>query len=165
VEKAMTINNTSEAAKAVVRRNTEEVQGGGNFEVFDELFADETGSASAFVHRDQTAFRPARKSHDGVPVVYFERYFVTGGGLLSYGPDFVDQYRHAALRQLLHQGVRTVARFTFCPVETDSLAGAAGLDVRTNSTSLISCVRSAHARGPDCRLASRHYSRAPGFFR
>ncbi len=33
----MTINNVSEAAKAVVRRNTEEVQGGGNFEVFDEL--------------------------------------------------------------------------------------------------------------------------------
>jgi len=31
----------SEAAKAVVRRNTEEVQGGGNFELFDELFADE----------------------------------------------------------------------------------------------------------------------------
>jgi hypothetical protein len=43
VEKAMTINNTSEAAKAVVRQNTEEVQGegGGNFEVFDELFADD----------------------------------------------------------------------------------------------------------------------------
>ncbi|HYK13397.1 MAG TPA: ester cyclase [Burkholderiales bacterium] len=37
----MTINNTSEAAKAVVRRNTEEVQSGGNFEVFDELFADD----------------------------------------------------------------------------------------------------------------------------
>jgi hypothetical protein len=37
----MTINNVSEAAKAVVRRNTEEVQGGGNFEVFDELFADD----------------------------------------------------------------------------------------------------------------------------
>jgi SnoaL-like polyketide cyclase len=37
----MTMNNTSEAAKAVVRRNTEEVQGGGNFEVFDELFADD----------------------------------------------------------------------------------------------------------------------------
>jgi hypothetical protein len=41
VEKAMPINNTSEAAKTVVRRNTEEVQGGGNFEVFDELFADD----------------------------------------------------------------------------------------------------------------------------
>ena len=31
----------SDAAKAVVRRNTEEVQGGGNFEVFEELFADD----------------------------------------------------------------------------------------------------------------------------
>jgi predicted ester cyclase len=30
----------SEAAKAVVRRNTEEVQGQGDFTVFDELFAD-----------------------------------------------------------------------------------------------------------------------------
>jgi len=29
-----------EAAKAVVRRNTEEVQGRGNYELFDELFAD-----------------------------------------------------------------------------------------------------------------------------
>ena len=37
----MTNNNPSEAAKAVVRRNTEEVQGGGNFEVFEELFADD----------------------------------------------------------------------------------------------------------------------------
>ena len=40
-DKVMTINNLSEAAKAVVRRNTEEVQGGGNFEVFEELFADD----------------------------------------------------------------------------------------------------------------------------
>jgi hypothetical protein len=30
-----------EAAKAVVRRNTEEVQGRGNFDVFEELFADD----------------------------------------------------------------------------------------------------------------------------
>jgi steroid delta-isomerase-like uncharacterized protein len=37
----MTSTNASEAAKAVVRRNTEEVQGGGNFAVFDELFADD----------------------------------------------------------------------------------------------------------------------------
>ncbi|MDC0667814.1 ester cyclase [Nannocystis radixulma] len=34
-------NPSSEAAKAVVRRNTEEVQGGGDFAVFDELFADD----------------------------------------------------------------------------------------------------------------------------
>jgi len=33
----MTTSNISEAAKAVIRRNTEEVQGGGNFEVFEEL--------------------------------------------------------------------------------------------------------------------------------
>ena len=37
----MTKTSVSEAAKAVVRRNTEEVQGGGNFQVFEELFADD----------------------------------------------------------------------------------------------------------------------------
>lgn len=35
----MSENPISEAAKAVIRRNTEEVQGGGNFELFEELFA------------------------------------------------------------------------------------------------------------------------------
>jgi predicted ester cyclase len=33
-------SDISEAAKAVVRRNTEEVQGGGDFEGFEELFDD-----------------------------------------------------------------------------------------------------------------------------
>jgi steroid delta-isomerase-like uncharacterized protein len=37
----MTSNDVSEAAKAVVRRNTEEVQSKGNFELFEELFADD----------------------------------------------------------------------------------------------------------------------------
>jgi len=37
----MTSKTLSDAAKAVVRRNTEEVQGGGNYELFDELFADD----------------------------------------------------------------------------------------------------------------------------
>ncbi|HEY4408744.1 MAG TPA: ester cyclase [Acidimicrobiia bacterium] len=37
----MTTSDESEAAKAVVRRNTEEVQSKGNFEVFEELFADD----------------------------------------------------------------------------------------------------------------------------
>jgi steroid delta-isomerase-like uncharacterized protein len=36
----MTSNALSEAAKAVVRRNTEEVQGAGDFELFEDLFAD-----------------------------------------------------------------------------------------------------------------------------
>jgi putative tryptophan/tyrosine transport system substrate-binding protein len=28
--------------------------------------------------------------------VYFARFFVTSGGLMSYGPEFIDQYRRAA---------------------------------------------------------------------
>jgi putative ABC transport system substrate-binding protein len=31
-----------------------------------------------------------------VPAVYFERYFVTGGGLISYGPHMIDQYQRTA---------------------------------------------------------------------
>ena len=31
-----------------------------------------------------------------LPAIYFERFFVTAGGLISYGPDFADQYQHAA---------------------------------------------------------------------
>jgi putative ABC transport system substrate-binding protein len=31
-----------------------------------------------------------------LPTVYFERYFVAAGGLVSYGADNVDQYRQAA---------------------------------------------------------------------
>jgi putative ABC transport system substrate-binding protein len=31
-----------------------------------------------------------------LPVVYPFRYFVTAGGLVSYGPDYPDQYRRAA---------------------------------------------------------------------
>ena len=31
-----------------------------------------------------------------LPAVYYERYFVTAGGLISYGPDFIDQFRVAA---------------------------------------------------------------------
>ena len=31
-----------------------------------------------------------------LPAVYFNRFFVDAGGLMSYGPDFVDMYRRAA---------------------------------------------------------------------
>jgi putative tryptophan/tyrosine transport system substrate-binding protein len=31
-----------------------------------------------------------------MPAVFPYRYYVTGGGLISYGPDFVDPYRLAA---------------------------------------------------------------------
>jgi steroid delta-isomerase-like uncharacterized protein len=53
---------SSEAAKAVVRRNTEEVQSKGNFELFEELFADD------FVdHTPQPGTTPDK---DGVRVLY-----------------------------------------------------------------------------------------------
>ena len=31
-----------------------------------------------------------------LPAVYYDRLFVPAGGLISYGPDIVDQYRRAA---------------------------------------------------------------------
>jgi putative tryptophan/tyrosine transport system substrate-binding protein len=52
-----------------------------------------TASPLATVHRDLIIALAARHK---LPAVYFERYFVTGGGLISYGPHFVDQYRQAA---------------------------------------------------------------------
>lgn len=52
---------SSEAAKAVVRRNTEEVQGKGNFEVFEEIFADD------FVdHTPQPAMTPDKAGVRGL---------------------------------------------------------------------------------------------------
>ena len=52
-----------------------------------------TGSALAPVHRDLIITLAARHR---LPAVYLERFFVAGGGLISYGPEFVDQYRRAA---------------------------------------------------------------------
>ncbi|MGB6348632.1 MAG: ABC transporter substrate binding protein, partial [Pseudolabrys sp.] len=31
-----------------------------------------------------------------LPAMYWERFFVTSGGLISYGPDLIDNYRRAA---------------------------------------------------------------------
>jgi putative tryptophan/tyrosine transport system substrate-binding protein len=52
-----------------------------------------TGSALSIVHRNLIITLAARHK---LPAVYFRRLFVTGGGLISYGPDVVDQYRRAA---------------------------------------------------------------------
>ena len=52
-----------------------------------------TASGSAIVHRDLIIALAARHK---LPAVYFDRFFVTDGGLISYGPDCVDQYRRAA---------------------------------------------------------------------
>jgi ABC-type uncharacterized transport system substrate-binding protein len=52
-----------------------------------------TGSALAAVHHNLIVTLAARYQ---LPTVYFGRFFVTAGGLTSYGPDFLDQYRRAA---------------------------------------------------------------------
>jgi putative ABC transport system substrate-binding protein len=52
-----------------------------------------TGSGQATAHRDLIIALAARHK---LPAVYFERSFAAAGGLISYGTDFVDQYRKAA---------------------------------------------------------------------
>jgi putative ABC transport system substrate-binding protein len=52
-----------------------------------------TGSALAVVHRDLIITLAARHK---LPAIYYERYYVAAGGLMSYGPDFLDQFRSAA---------------------------------------------------------------------
>jgi putative ABC transport system substrate-binding protein len=52
-----------------------------------------TGSALAAVHRNLIITLAARHK---LPAVYFDRNFVIGGGLISYGPDLYDMYRRAA---------------------------------------------------------------------
>ena len=49
--------------------------------------------ASAVVHRDLIIMLAARHK---LPAIYYSRVFVARGGLLSYGPDRVDQFRRAA---------------------------------------------------------------------
>ena len=52
-----------------------------------------TGSPLSLVHRELIIALAARHK---LPTVYFLRPFVTGGGLISYGPDNVDASRRAA---------------------------------------------------------------------
>ena len=54
---------------------------------FASAFLILTGSGSAVVHRDLIITLAARHK---LPAVYFQRLFVAGGGLISYGADFID---------------------------------------------------------------------------
>ena len=47
----------------------------------------------ANVHRELIITLAARHR---LPAVYPFRFYVTGGGLISYGPDSIDPHRHAA---------------------------------------------------------------------
>ena len=52
-----------------------------------------TASGSAILHRERIVTLAARYK---LPAIYFERTFVTVGGLISYGANLRDQYRRAA---------------------------------------------------------------------
>jgi ABC-type uncharacterized transport system substrate-binding protein len=52
-----------------------------------------TASGSAILHRERIVTLAARHK---LPAIYFERTFVTAGGLISYGANLRDQYRRAA---------------------------------------------------------------------
>jgi ABC-type uncharacterized transport system substrate-binding protein len=52
-----------------------------------------TGSPSATIHRNLIITLAARHR---LPAVYYDRFYVTGGGLISYGADYLDECRRAA---------------------------------------------------------------------
>ena len=52
-----------------------------------------TGSALSNVHHKLIITLAARHK---LPAIYFERSFSAGGGLISYGSDYIDHYRRAA---------------------------------------------------------------------
>jgi putative ABC transport system substrate-binding protein len=52
-----------------------------------------TASGQAYVHRDLIIALAARLK---LPALYYEHSFVASGGLMSYGSDYIDQFRRAA---------------------------------------------------------------------
>jgi ABC-type uncharacterized transport system substrate-binding protein len=52
-----------------------------------------TAGPGSLIHRDLIVALAARHR---LPAVYFDRYFVAAGGLISYGANIIDQYRQAA---------------------------------------------------------------------
>ncbi len=83
-----------------VQLNPVDVRDGGEIERAVAAFASGlngglivTASALGIAHRNLIIALAARHK---LPAVYFQRIFATSGGLISYGPDFIDQYRRAA---------------------------------------------------------------------
>jgi putative ABC transport system substrate-binding protein len=52
-----------------------------------------TAGPTTAIHRELIIALAAQHK---LPAIYFQRFFVTAGGLISYGSDFLDQYRRAA---------------------------------------------------------------------
>ena len=66
-----------------------------------------TASAATVRHRDLIVTLAAQHK---LPAVYFERHFVAAGGLISYGPDYVDQYRQRRRLRRSHPQGREARR-------------------------------------------------------
>src|SRR5262249_48596408 len=70
-----------------------------------------------------------------LPAVYYERYYVAAGGLVSYGPDYADPYRRAAgFGRCLLQGGKPGGPPVQAPTKYETVlnmktAKALGLDV------------------------------------
>jgi putative ABC transport system substrate-binding protein len=79
---AINMRDTSEIERAIIAFAT---SSGGGLIV--------TASGLAVEHRGFILTLAARQK---LPAIYFERAFVAEGGLISYGPDLIDQYRRAA---------------------------------------------------------------------
>jgi putative tryptophan/tyrosine transport system substrate-binding protein len=90
-----------------------------------------TGSTLAAVHRDLIVTLAARYK---LPAVYYARYFAVGGGLISYEPGFVDQYRDAASYDRILKGEKPADLPVQTPTKYELVinlktAKALGLDV------------------------------------
>lgn len=79
---ALNLDETAEMERAVT-----------SFARFSDAGLIVTATNSAQRHRDLIVTLAARHK---LPTVYSERNFVAAGGLISYGPDYMDQYRRAA---------------------------------------------------------------------
>jgi putative ABC transport system substrate-binding protein len=91
-----------------------------------------TAGSSASLHRDLIIALAARHK---LPAVYFERVFAAAGGLISYGPDYIDQFRRAAgyvdriLKGEKPAGLPVQAPTRYVTVINLKTAKALGLDV------------------------------------
>src|SRR5262252_1960842 len=65
-----------------------------------------TGSALTVLRRDLIIALAARYR---LPAVYYERYFVSAGGLICYGTDYVEQFRLAAPTSIAYSRTRSRA--------------------------------------------------------
>src|SRR2546430_10778715 len=98
----MSNSASSEAAKAVVRRNTE-VQGKGNFDVFEELFADD------FVdHTPQPTMIPDKHGARGAPA-FPERSAGGNGTMTTQGLNMSNNVRQIPLGSGLRKVAATAA--------------------------------------------------------